>query len=124
MCSVTSAIDHLSGVGLKFHCAGESPLVASATPCFVDSRYFNALSRSAADNDCAWAAITLQASTTRKTIPCFTIFRIPDFSCNTRILGPGSSSTFLADCLDKKMCDVLLTMQRFVPELVPQVGRN
>src|SRR5882762_6634586 len=89
MCSVTSATDHFSGAALKFHCAGDNPLVASATPSLVDSKYFIAFSRSAADNDCACAATTIHASVTTKINACFTEFRIPDFSCSTRILGPG-----------------------------------
>src|SRR4029077_2657221 len=100
MCSVTSATDHLSGAALKFHCAADKTLVASSTPCLVDSKYFIAFSRSAADNDCVCATTAVHASATTKTNARFTEFRIPDFSCTTRIFGPGFYSTFSEFCLN------------------------
>src|SRR5260370_12450341 len=56
MCSITCAADQRSGAGLKFHCASESPFVASSTFFFVDSKYCSALSFSACVTSCADAA--------------------------------------------------------------------
>src|SRR5580704_7476025 len=55
-CSITSEIDQRSGAALKFHCASDSPLVASMTPFFVDSKYAKARSLSACKTSCAFTA--------------------------------------------------------------------
>src|SRR5580704_4843247 len=55
-CSITSAIDQRSGAVLKFHCGSDSPLVASTTPFFVDSKYAKARSLSACETSCAFTA--------------------------------------------------------------------
>ena len=57
MCSITCATDQRSGAGLKFHCASDSPLVASRIFFFVVSRYCSALSFSACVTSCADAAV-------------------------------------------------------------------
>src|SRR6202521_3973566 len=57
MCSITCATDQRSGAGLKFHCASDSPFVASKTFFFVVSRYCSALSFSACVTSCADAAV-------------------------------------------------------------------
>src|SRR5713226_3201277 len=56
MCSITCATDQRSGAALKFHCASDSPFVASSTFFFVVSRYCSALSFSACVTSCADAA--------------------------------------------------------------------
>src|SRR2546430_11880237 len=53
MCSITCATDQRSAAGLKFHCASDSPFVASRTFFFVVSRYCSALSFSACVTSCA-----------------------------------------------------------------------
>src|SRR5260370_21653938 len=53
MCSITCATDQRSGAALKFHCASDSPFVASSTFFFVVSRYCSALSFSAGVTSCA-----------------------------------------------------------------------
>src|SRR5437879_13878515 len=53
MCSITCATDQRSGAALKFHCASDSPFVASRTFFFVVSRYCSALSFSACVTSCA-----------------------------------------------------------------------
>src|SRR5262249_5669087 len=55
MCSIHSAMDHLSGAGLKFHCASLSPLVAASTPFLLLSSNVWAFSLSAALASCARA---------------------------------------------------------------------
>src|SRR6266849_4053351 len=65
-CSITSATDHRSDAGLKFHSAWESPLVASMMFFFVLSRYFNPRSRSAVDSVSACAKPTTTNERQRK----------------------------------------------------------
>src|SRR5215467_3108260 len=55
ICSMHSAMDHLSGAGLKFHCASLSPLVAARTPFLLLSSNSRAFSLSAALASCARA---------------------------------------------------------------------
>src|SRR5207253_5867896 len=57
MCSITCATDQRSGAGLKFHCASDSPFVASRTFFLVVSKYCSALSFSACVTSCADAAV-------------------------------------------------------------------
>src|SRR5215467_781450 len=55
MCSMHSAMDHVSCAGLKFHCASLSPLVAASTPFLLLSSKARAFSLSAALASCARA---------------------------------------------------------------------
>src|SRR6266851_2175208 len=65
-CSITSATDHRSGAGLKFHSPCESPWVASMMFFFVVSRYFNPRSRSAVESASACARPTTRYERQRK----------------------------------------------------------
>src|SRR5262249_38614914 len=59
ICSAHSAMDHRSGEDLKFHCASESPLVASRTIFFEPSSSAIPFARS------AWVSVSVAGTATR-----------------------------------------------------------
>src|SRR5712691_2483096 len=78
MCSAHSATDQRSGAGLKFHCAGDKPFVASRKTLREPSNSATALSRSACVSVSAETATAANKnSASHFFILVFSVFQAP-----------------------------------------------
>src|SRR5258708_11378507 len=116
MCSITWATDQRSGAGLKFHCASDSPFVASRTFFFVVSRYCSALSFSACVTSCADAVVAPAITSNAINTPArdFVLIFLPSlFLSWCRETGTAS----IADLASLRRCSFLdfLLSQTLLP---------
>src|SRR5437016_331426 len=82
ICSAHSAIDQRSGPALKFHCAGESPLVASRNACREPSSSATALSRSAWVRVCPESATVAVKTAIRNSASHFVMIYVSSLLCD------------------------------------------
>src|SRR5579862_6355253 len=93
MCSMHSATDHLSGAGLKFHCASLRPFTEASTPFLLVSRYASAFSLSAGVASCARTLpATVRVTAAATTVPShFRRFMISSPELATSCCGSGGA---------------------------------